>query len=228
MMDKALAVQDKRDFLGVVMRGKKAVVSSLDIARVFEKEHRHVLRDIQNLIGEIESNAPKFGLVKTDESIFGLASYEDEKGEMRPMYRLNRDGAMLLIMGYTGPTALALKMAYIQRFNEMEEALNNVRLLHLTGLYPPHRGHNFQFRQQGGHTMKMAVAALGFTKVENLKKVLVGLELVRPAGKFLVPLPEFVEKGYFKLGKRGSLIISDIGMDYLKRALLIGESDDYS
>ena len=36
---------------------------------------------------------------------------------------MNRDGFSLLVMGYTGHKALDFKLAYIRRFNEMEEAL---------------------------------------------------------------------------------------------------------
>ena len=36
--------------LGLTEKSGKAVVSSRDIARVFEKNHQHVMRDIRNII----------------------------------------------------------------------------------------------------------------------------------------------------------------------------------
>ena len=39
------------------------------------------------------------------------------------MYLLSKDGFTLLTMGYTGEKAMAFKIAYIARFNEMEEQL---------------------------------------------------------------------------------------------------------
>ena len=39
------------------------------------------------------------------------------------MFTLYRDGFMLLVMGYTGKKALAVKLAYIEAFNRMEVAL---------------------------------------------------------------------------------------------------------
>ena len=39
------------------------------------------------------------------------------------MFILYRDGFMLLVMGYTGKKALAMKLAYIEAFNRMEEEL---------------------------------------------------------------------------------------------------------
>lgn len=39
------------------------------------------------------------------------------------MYIIHRDGFVLLVMGYTGKKALAIKLAYIEAFNAMEAEL---------------------------------------------------------------------------------------------------------
>ena len=92
------------------------VTTSRNIAEVFEKEHRNVIRDIRILL---ETNPDKeFGLLNFEQS-----SYRNEQNKEQPEYLLTRDGTMLLIMGYTGEKALALKTAYIKRFNEMEKQL---------------------------------------------------------------------------------------------------------
>lgn len=39
------------------------------------------------------------------------------------MFIMNRDGFTLLVMGYTGETAMRYKLSYIKQFNAMEEAL---------------------------------------------------------------------------------------------------------
>jgi phage regulator Rha-like protein len=41
----------------------------------------------------------------------------------QPVYRMTRDGFVLLAMGFTGREALKFKLAYIEAFNRMEEAL---------------------------------------------------------------------------------------------------------
>ena len=93
----------------------KITVSSRDVARVFEKEHKHVMESIRKIILEL---SPDF-----NESNFGLVEYADSKGEKRPAYNLTRDGFTLLVMGYTGTKAMKFKIAYINAFNKMEEAL---------------------------------------------------------------------------------------------------------
>ena len=91
------------------------LTSSLDIAKVFEKEHFHVLRDIENLLKDIPED-----FIATN---FGLVEYTDAKGEKRPMYLLTRDAFTLLAMGFTGKKAMRFKVLYIETFNAMEKAL---------------------------------------------------------------------------------------------------------
>lgn len=100
----------------VYEKGGKFWTDSKAVAEVFGKEHKHVLRDIKELIAS--NNDKEF-----NESNFGLVIYLDKKGEQRPMFQLTRDGFAILAMGFTGSKALEFKLAYMKRFNEMEEAL---------------------------------------------------------------------------------------------------------
>ncbi|PZX07942.1 Rha family phage regulatory protein [Psychrobacillus insolitus] len=97
----------------VVMHNRKAVTSSLNVASVFGKEHRGVLRDIDNLIE---------GLAQIGADLFFETTYihEQNKQEYR-MFLMNRDGFTLLAMGFNGKEALQFKMKYIDAFNQMEE-----------------------------------------------------------------------------------------------------------
>ena len=97
--------------LGLTERDGKAVVSSRDIARVFEKEHRRVLQDIRT----IAENDPVWGLHN-----FVQSAYTNEQNKSQPEYLITRDGFTLLVMGYTGEKAMRFKKAYIAAFNEME------------------------------------------------------------------------------------------------------------
>lgn len=94
------------------------LVSSLEIARNFGKEHRNVLQSINNLVAE--NSAAK--------SMMYESSYEN-RGKQYPMYLLNRDGFSLLVMGFTGKEALYWKLKYIKAFNQMEQKLNDPEFL---------------------------------------------------------------------------------------------------
>lgn len=102
----------------VIMKDKQAVTTSLQVAENFEKQHGHILRDIQNL--------------KKDVSNFGEMFFEivtpDAYGRDRKAYYLNRDGFTLLAMGFTGKKALQFKLAYIKAFNEMENYIETQQL----------------------------------------------------------------------------------------------------
>jgi Rha family phage regulatory protein len=89
----------------------KAFCDSLQVAETFEKRHDHVLRDIRNVIADIEED---FSLPN-----FGESNYK-ERGKKYPKYLLTKDGFTLLTMGYTGKKAMQFKIAYINRFNQVE------------------------------------------------------------------------------------------------------------
>lgn len=89
------------------------VVSSLDVAETFGKEHKHVLRDIRELQCSEEFR----------QSNFGQSEYMNEQNHKQPMYYMTRDGFTILVMGYTGEKAMRFKEAYIKQFNAMEAVL---------------------------------------------------------------------------------------------------------
>lgn len=91
------------------------VVSSLDVAETFGKEHYHVLEDIRVIQEKIST--PEFS------GLFYEETYIASNGKKNPMYFMNRDGFTLLVMGYTGEKAMQFKLAYIKQFNAMEELL---------------------------------------------------------------------------------------------------------
>lgn len=98
----------------------QAVTSSRNVAAVFEKRHDHVLRDIENVIAQLpKEHSPDLG----DGLFISSVRKNESNGRAYPEYLITRDGLTLLVMGYTGPKAMAFKLAYIRRFNEMERAL---------------------------------------------------------------------------------------------------------
>ncbi|MFD1441426.1 Rha family transcriptional regulator [Lacticaseibacillus hegangensis] len=99
----------------VIMHDQQAVTTSLKVAEVFKKSHRHVLEAIRDLLGGM----PKSGQTP---QMFVEGNYTNEQnGQSYPMYYMNRDGFTLLAMGFTGSKAMEFKLAYIQAFNQMEQ-----------------------------------------------------------------------------------------------------------
>ena len=92
------------------------VTTSLLVAEKFEKNHSHVLRDIENL-----SCSKEFR-----ESNFGLSSYTSQQNKELPMYVMTKDGFTFLVMGYTGDKAGKFKEDYIGAFNQMEQTLKQL------------------------------------------------------------------------------------------------------
>ncbi|MCO7151715.1 Rha family transcriptional regulator [Vagococcus lutrae] len=95
----------------VVMKNKQAVTSSLRIAEIFGKQHKDILKAIDNL--EIGSEDLRHQMFYED-------TYENRGKEYRQII-MNRDGFTLLAMGFTGKKAMQFKLKYIEAFNEMEE-----------------------------------------------------------------------------------------------------------
>ena len=93
------------------------VASSRDVAKRFGKEHRNVMRDIENLMSE--------GVLKIEQTpLFFKSEYTHPQNHQKyPMYLMNRDGFSLLAMGFTGKEAVQWKLKYIEAFNQMEKQL---------------------------------------------------------------------------------------------------------
>jgi len=103
----------------VQVENGKAVTSSVEVARVFGKQHKHVLETIQNLLKDLPAGSqPNFR--QTEETRPSPLNGAPIKS---PAYHLTRDGFTLLAMGFTGKRALAFKLAYIDAFNRMEAEL---------------------------------------------------------------------------------------------------------
>lgn len=98
----------------LVFRSEKGnpVTTSLLVAEKFDKEHKNILRDIQNLVAQ--NSAAKF--------LFIESQYEN-RGKTYPMYIMSRDGFSLLVMGFTGSRALQFKIDFIEAFNKMEQII---------------------------------------------------------------------------------------------------------
>ena len=98
-----------------VNKEEVTVVTSLDVAETFEKEHKHVLEDIRRICESLSTAEIS--------ALFYESEYTASNGKKNPLYLMNRDGFTLLVMGYTGEKAMRFKLSYINQFNQMESLL---------------------------------------------------------------------------------------------------------
>lgn len=113
----------------ILMRDKSAVTTSLTVAEVFGKKHKHVLRDIQEL--------------EKDEFFVG-SEYTNSRGRDYPMYYMTKEGFLLLTASYRGKDVLKKKLEILKNtdmippslperkelefFEDLKEALQPIRI----------------------------------------------------------------------------------------------------
>lgn len=99
----------------VSVQHRKAITTSLKVAAAFGKDHKSVLRAIDNIKNECDN-----GFTRRN---FALSVYQDSTGRTLPMMTMTRAGFTLIAMGFTGKAATAWKIKYIDAFDKMEAAL---------------------------------------------------------------------------------------------------------
>ncbi len=168
------------------------VVTSLDVAATFEKEHYHVIEDIREIQSKIST--PEFS------GLFYEDNYKASNGKKNPMYYMNRDGFTLLVMGYTGEKAMRFKLAYINQFNQMEELLKGklierekgiavrqslTKAIQQSGENERTRGHAYSlytdliYKAVFGKSAKQLREEYGITKQDNLRDLFAQEELAK-------------------------------------------------
>lgn len=101
--------------INVRIENDQAITDSRNVAEVFGKEHRNVLRAIDGMKG---------GLLNFEQT-FKESTAKDSQGKDQRIYLMNRDGFTLLAMGFTGQAAMEWKVKYLEAFNKMEAALQS-------------------------------------------------------------------------------------------------------
>lgn len=91
----------------------RVVTSSRNIARDFNKEHYNVMRDIEGILKNED----------TQKYFYETTYIHPQNKQEYNEYLMNRDGFTLLVMGFTGKKAMQFKLKYIEAFNTMEKQL---------------------------------------------------------------------------------------------------------
>lgn len=115
-----------------VNKKEVTVVTSLDVAETFEREHKEIIRAIEGQ-KDADGKTKHLGLIEQlekggdvpVENYFIPSEYVGENGKKYKQYFITRDGFTLLVMGFSGERAMKFKLAYIKQFNAMEKALSD-------------------------------------------------------------------------------------------------------
>lgn len=109
----------------VFIENGQPVTDTLTVAEAFDKNHADVLRDIRNL-----GCSKEFRL-----SNFAESYYANNQGRQMPRFVLTEQGFTLLVMGYTGSSAMEFKERYISEFHRMREELSKKQVQALPQSY---------------------------------------------------------------------------------------------
>lgn len=90
--------------------------TSKNVADVFGKTHRDVMRDLNRMDCSPEFRARNFA----------QSSYVSEQNKTLPCVEMTKDGFTFLCMGYRGKKAAQFKEAYIAEFNRMAHCLHSI------------------------------------------------------------------------------------------------------
>ncbi|EGI5843136.1 Rha family transcriptional regulator [Salmonella enterica subsp. enterica serovar Weltevreden] len=105
------------DFREMVQaKNGEVVTTSRKVAEYFGKRHGDVLRKIEQVKADCSNEFSRRN--------FASADYIDEQGKLRPMYSLTKDGWIMVVMGFTGKAAAAIKESYISALNWMSDQLS--------------------------------------------------------------------------------------------------------
>lgn len=88
------------------------MMSSLEIAKMCEKRHDHVMADIKTMLEQLEIQPPEFS-----------GRYKAGNGQMQPCFNLDKEMSLTLVTGYN----VKLRHKIIKRWQELESQLANVQ-----------------------------------------------------------------------------------------------------
>ncbi|HHK5564165.1 Rha family transcriptional regulator [Bacillus cereus] len=96
----------------------QVVTDSLTIAEMFEKEHKHVVRDIEVQLEKLkEAGEQTWG-----ESNFGQTHYQHPQNKQwYKKYLLTEDAFAIVVMAYVTSEAMKMKIEFLREFKRMKE-----------------------------------------------------------------------------------------------------------
>ena len=137
-------------------------MSSLEIAEVTGKEHKNVMRDIQNLLSQ-----------GVDKLNFERISYKDSMNRVRDAYQLTYKGVLILASGYNP----VLREKIINRWEELE-----------TGKAEPKFSQQQQSQTKLSDKIQAANFLADFLNLNGASKLAIAKSIADPLG---LPTPDY-------------------------------------
>lgn len=170
----------------VEIKNNQVVVSSRQVAEYFGKEHRNILRDIEDII--IQGGMLNFEHTQ----MFHKTTYINEQNKQQyPMYLMNKDGFSLLVMGFTGKEALKWKIKYIEAFNDMEKYLKQLQVSNVDKKILDCKYDEVQMEKS-----KLWLELADKVDIKEYKQMAKSYAFNTLAGSNVLPLPEVKELTY--------------------------------
>lgn len=96
------------------MNQLEQIITSLEAAEMVGRQHKDVMRDIRTIIGHLG------GERKVAQTYFIASTYTNTQNKALPSYNLTKKGCELYGTRMTGEKGTQFAVAYIERFNKME------------------------------------------------------------------------------------------------------------
>lgn len=101
--------QQPQQEISIINLDQLVSMTSVEIAELTGKEHKHVLRDIRNMVEELNGSEFKGSSIGVIEDGPNLGSpigvieevYLNAQGKQQPLYRLDRKHTFILVAGYS-------------------------------------------------------------------------------------------------------------------------------
>lgn len=137
----------------------RAMVSSLTVAEVFEKQHKNVLQTIEKL--DCSDDFRRLN--------FQPSSYKNSQNKKQPCYNMTKDGFAFLVFRFTGKKAAQFTEKYIEAFNAMA---NHIREFYdYRKDYPDYTDAIKEHYEREGKTAKFAYS----TEEDMINKIVLGV-----------------------------------------------------
>jgi Rha family phage regulatory protein len=108
----------------IIVQNGHPTTTSNNIADFFERNHRDVTHAINDFLAVADKD---FSLRN-----FTQSTYQNSRGQTYPNFIVTRSGFAAIALAFTGKKALDFRVAYINRFDEMERQLNEKALRQAT------------------------------------------------------------------------------------------------